>query len=86
VPVRGGQELAFKIGQLIVGNVSLNGREMKFSVKDGRLTFKPLDDGIADIRYEGTFKGGIPRATGTTVSYRAPSMSGHFAHRPGIPA
>ena len=59
VPVRAGQELAFRTGHLIVGPLSLNGRDMKSSVKDGRLTITPVEDGIAEIRYEGTFMGGV---------------------------
>jgi len=88
VPVRAGQELAFRTGQLTVGPLSLNGREMRSSVKDGRLTIKPLEDGFAEIRYEGTFKGGIPQGdrnygvVSSTIDERGISLTGTWYPQP----
>ncbi len=88
VPVRAGQELAFRIGQLTVGPLSLNGRDMKYSVKDGRLTIRPLEDGIAEIRYEGTFKGGVPQGdrnygvVSSAIDERGISLTGTWYPQP----
>jgi aminopeptidase N len=88
VPVRAGQELAFRIGQLTIGTLSLNGRDMKSSVKDGWLTFKPLEDGIVEIRYEGTFKGGVPQGdrnygvVSSTIDDRGISLTGTWYPQP----
>lgn len=88
LPVRAGRELAFRIGRLTVGPLSLNGRDMKSSVKDGRLTIKPLEDGIAEIRYEGTFKGGVPEGdrnygvVSSTIDERGISLTGTWYPQP----
>jgi uncharacterized iron-regulated protein len=92
VPVRAGQESAFSIGHLAVGSVSLNGRDMKSAVKDGRLTIKPLEDGIAEVRYEGTFKGGVMEGdrnygvVSSTIDERGISLTGAWYPQPDGPA
>lgn len=88
VPVRAGKELTFRIGQLTVGTPSLNGRDVKSSVKDGRLTIRPLEDGIAEIRYEGTFKGGVMQGdrnygvVSSTIDERGISLTGTWYPQP----
>lgn len=88
VPVHAGQELAFRTGRLIVGPLSLNGRDMKSSVKDGRLTITPVEDGIAEIRYEGTFKGGVALGdrnygvVSSTIDERGISLTGTWYPQP----
>ncbi|MEK6744057.1 MAG: ChaN family lipoprotein [Nitrospirota bacterium] len=88
VPVRAGQERAFRIGHLAVSPVSLNGRDVGSTVKDGWLTIKPLEDGIAEIRYEGTFKGGVTQGdrnygvVSSTIDERGISLTGTWYPQP----
>jgi uncharacterized iron-regulated protein len=88
VPVRAGREMTFRIGHLTVGSSSLNGKDMGSSVKDGMLTIKPLEDGIAEIRYEGTFKGGLPQGdrnygvVSSTIDERGISLTGTWYPQP----
>jgi len=88
VPVRAGRDMAFRIGHLTVGPVSLNGKDMGSSVKDGMLTIKPIEDGIAEIRYEGTFKGGSPEGdrnygvVSSTIDERGISLTGTWYPQP----
>ena len=88
VPVRAGQVISFRTGQLIIGRVSLNGRDAAFSVKDGVLTIKPLEDGIAEVRYEGTFKGGEQQGdrnigvVSSTIDERGVSLTGTWYPQP----
>ena len=88
LPVRAGRELVFRIGHLTVGPLSLNGRDMKSSVKDSMLTIKPLEDGIAEIRYEGTFQGGVPEGdrnygvVSSTIDERGISLTGTWYPQP----
>ena len=88
VPVRAGQELSFRTGHLVVGSLMLNGRDMKASVEDGRLTIKPLEDGIAEIRYDGTFKGGVAEGdrnygvVSSTIDERGISLTGTWYPQP----
>ena len=88
VAVHAGREMAFTIGHLSVGPLSLNGKDMSSSVKDGMLTIKPLEDGIAEIRYEGTLKGGIPEGdrnygvVSSTIDERGISLTGTWYPQP----
>jgi uncharacterized iron-regulated protein len=58
VPVRAGQELAFRTGHLNIAKVSINGRPADHSQKEGTLLVRPSEDGTVEIDYEGLFKGG----------------------------
>jgi aminopeptidase N len=61
---------------------------MGSSVKDGMLMIKPLEDGIAEIRYEGTFKGGSPQGdrnygvVSSTIDERGISLTGTWYPQP----
>ena len=88
VPVRAGQERSFQTGRLVIGRVTVNGRETAFTAREGMLTVRPGENGVAEIVYEGTFKGGTPQGdknygvVSSTIDDRGISLTGIWYPQP----
>jgi uncharacterized iron-regulated protein len=87
-PVRTGQELQFHVGQLSVVRAAVNGKDLAAPVRDGILFMRSAEDGTAEVRYEGVFKGGQPLGdrnfgvVSSTIDGRGISLTGAWYPRP----
>ena len=87
MPVSAGKAMTFHTGQLVVGRVSLNEKDITAPVREGTLDIKPSEDGILEIRYEGVFKGGLPEGdrnfgvVSSTIDDRGISLTGTWHPR-----
>jgi aminopeptidase N len=88
MPVRTGQEVLLHTGQLSVGRVAVNGKDVTAPVKDGIVRVRSAEDGIAEVRYEGVFQGGQPLGdknfgvVSSTIDSRGISLTGAWYPRP----
>ena len=88
VPATTGQDIVLHVGQLSVVRVAVNGKEIAAPVKDGILVIRSAGDGAAEVRYEGTFKGGQPLGdrnfgvVSSTIDSRGISLTGAWYPRP----
>ncbi|NTW59948.1 MAG: PDZ domain-containing protein [Nitrospirae bacterium] len=87
-PVSAGKAMTFHTGELVVGRVTLNGKDISASVRAGVLDIKPPEDGLLEVRYEGVFKGGLPQGdrnfgvVSSTIDDRGISLTGTWYPQP----
>ncbi len=91
-PVAAGVREELAVGALAIQGVSVNGKDVDAGIADGMLSFLPPSDGVAEIRYEGTFASSEPvgeRNYGVVTSVidrRGVSLTGLWHPRPAGPA
>jgi len=88
IPVSAGKAMTFHTGQLVVGRVTLNGKDIPAPVREGGLDITPSEDGLMEVRYEGVFKGGLPQGdrnfgvVSSTIDDRGISLTGTWYPQP----
>lgn len=87
-PVRSGEREDLSIGNLSVHGISVNGKTVSPTTREGVLTFVPQEPGTAEVRYEGVFTGGEPignknyGVVSSVIDSRGVSLTGLWHPRP----
>jgi len=88
MPVNVGKTITLYTGDLAIGRVTLNDKELAVAVREGKLDITPAGNGVLEVRYEGEFKGGLPLGdrnfgvVSSTIDERGISLTGMWYPRP----